>query len=121
MPRCLYVNPDPSTQSRATQLGCGWMASVPSQYAKVASAPCVILDGAGLTSVLAEPTTPQAVTTALQPILSAESAAAAAQAVLVTNGATIQNRAQTALTTNATYLALASPSTAQNTAQIQTL
>jgi uncharacterized protein involved in exopolysaccharide biosynthesis len=39
----------------------------------------------------------------------------------VANLATLRTRVQTALTTNATYLALASPSTAQNTAQIQAL
>lgn len=37
------------------------------------------------------------------------------------NRADLVNKAQQALTANATYLALASPSTAQNTAQIQRL
>ena len=39
----------------------------------------------------------------------------------VANAATIYGRAQTALTTNQTYLALSSPTTAQNTAQIKAL
>ena len=39
----------------------------------------------------------------------------------VANLITLQSRASTALTNNATYLALGSPTTTQNTAQIQAL
>ena len=44
-----------------------------------------------------------------------------ADAALATNEKTLRDKATTALTANATYLALASPSTAQNTAQIKSL
>lgn len=44
-----------------------------------------------------------------------------ANATANTNQATIISQAQGALTTNATYIALASPTTAQNTAQIKAL
>jgi hypothetical protein len=37
------------------------------------------------------------------------------------NAETLRSRAQAALSANATYLALAAPSTAQNTAQVKTL
>lgn len=52
------------------------------------------------------------------PVFAAISAAAAAAR---TNGDTLVQRAQTALTTNTTFLALASPTNAQTLAQVQAL
>lgn len=124
MAQVLYINPDPATQSRATTLGCGWMPTVPPQYRNVAAAPCVILNGAGQTIVLADDkaqATAQAVATALAPILASEQAASDAQAVQQANGDTIRARAATGLAANATYLAIASPSAAQVAAQVRML
>lgn len=120
MATVLYVNPDPATQGRATALGCGWMPQVPDQF-PTATAPCVIVAGQGAVTVLPEPTTAAAVTSALAPILAAEQAAASTAATQAANLVTLQARAQAALDTNVTYLAIASPSTAQNTAQIKAL
>lgn len=53
-------------------------------------------------------------------LLPAATAAPAAQ-TSATNRAALLTKARTAQTTNATYLALASPTTAQNTAQIRAL
>ena len=59
--------------------------------------------------------------------IDAASAITAAQAVqtaaqqLVTNQQTLQSRAQAALTANATFLALPSPTAAQTLAQVQTV
>jgi hypothetical protein len=100
MATCLYVNPDPvNGPPRATVLGCGWMAAVPAQYAALvaaayvapASGPVVILSGAGTTEVIPDnpPTTNAAVMAALEPVLAAEAANAAAAATLATNQATI--------------------------------
>jgi len=121
MARTLYINPDPTTQSRATELGCGWMPAIPNQFAGIATAPCVILSGAGTTIVLQEPTTQQAVAAALQPILNAEAAAAAAQASQAANAASLQGKAQAALAANSTFQAIASPTNAQVLAQVQLL
>jgi hypothetical protein len=123
MAQTLYINPNPATMARATLLGCGWMAAVPVQYRSVATAPCVILSGAGQTVVISDspPTTAAAVASALQPIIDAEATLASASAAQATNRETLQARAQTALTANATFLALASPSNAQTLAQVQTL
>lgn len=50
--RFLYINPDETSQARATALGCGWMPQVPPEFQNIATAPCVILSGAGETIVL---------------------------------------------------------------------
>lgn len=121
MATVLYVNDDPTTKDRATSLGCGWMAQVPSQYASQATAPCVIVSGQGVTTVLHEPTTAQAVTNALAPILAAEQAAATVAATQAANLATLQGKAQAALTANASFQAIASPTNAQIAAQVQAL
>jgi Zn-dependent alcohol dehydrogenase len=105
--RFLYINPDENKQARATTLGCGWMATVPSEYANIAMAPCVILSGAGTTVVISDtpPTTKAAVTAAAAPILAAEQAAQAADATRIANGETLRAKATQALATNAAYLA----------------
>jgi hypothetical protein len=121
MAQTIYINPDPATRTRATELGCGWMPTVPDQYASIATAPCVILNGAGTTVVLPEPTTQAAVAAALQPILDAESAAQAVQTAAAANQETLQSRARAALAANATFLALASPTNAQTLTQVKTL
>lgn len=92
MARYLYINPDPSTQDRATQLGCGWIPIPPDDLAGVVTGkvPCAVITGAGLVVVVAEPTTPQAVTAAAQPVVDAEAAAAATAASLAANGSQIQ-------------------------------
>lgn len=121
MARYLYISTADGAQARATQLGCGWMQAVPPEFASVATAPCAIVAGAGTVTVLPEPTTPTAVASAAAPILAAEQAANDAAAAQAANADTIRNRAQTALTTNATYLALASPTNAQVIAQVRAL
>jgi hypothetical protein len=121
MAQTIYINPDPATRTRATELGCGWMPTVPDQYASIATAPCVILNGAGSTVVLPEPMTAAAVAAALQPILDAENAAQAAQADAAANQETLQSRSEAALAANTTFLALASPTNAQTLAQVKTL
>ena len=123
MAQVLYVNQDPNSQSRATQLGCGWVQFVPSGFASIATAPCVILNGAGQQTVLPDDgsLTAQQVATALAPILAAEQAAANAAATQVQNGQTLQQRAANALTANATFQAIGSPTNAQIANQVQSL
>ena len=89
----LYANPNASTgPARATLLGCGWVPAVPPQFASVATAPCVILAGAGQTIVLEDDgsLTNAQVQTAAAPIVAAETAAQTAQATLSANQTTIQ-------------------------------
>ena len=119
----LYANPDPATKARANLLGCGWVPAVPLQFTNIATAPCVILAGAGLTVIISDapPTTATAVAAAAVPIQSAEAAAAAAQATLQTNHDTLQQAAITAITANQTFLAVASPTTAQVASQVKAL
>lgn len=76
----LYVNPDPSKQTRGNWLGCGWVDRVPASHASVAVPPCVIVSGAGQTIVVADngSLTPSQVATAAAPVLAAEAAAEAA-------------------------------------------
>jgi hypothetical protein len=120
--RFLYVNPDPATQTRATTLGCGWMPTVPSEFASVATAPCVILNGASMTTVLPEPTTKAAVNAAAAPILAAEQAAAAAEAQRNQNGDTIRAKAETAIAANISYLGHAAvPAGTLTTAQLSNI
>lgn len=91
MARYLYISTDAAAQARATTLGCGLLPAVPPEFATLATAPCVIVAGAGQVVVVSDnpPTTPGAVTTAAAPIVSAEAAAAAAAATLAANAATI--------------------------------
>ncbi len=121
MARFLYINSDPAQTVRATELGCGWMPAVPPEFANVAVAPCAIVSGAGTTVVLEEPTTAQAVASAAAPILAAEQAANDAAAAQQANADTLRQRASLALSTNATYLAIGSPTAAQVAAQVRAL
>lgn len=70
--RWLYCNPD--DQDRATELGCGWFPDVPAEYVNIATAPCVILAGAGQQIVLPDDGTLAYadVEAAAQPIVDAE-------------------------------------------------
>lgn len=97
------------------------MPEVPAEFASVAVAPCVILQGNGQTIVLPEPTTKSAVAAAAAPILAAEAAAQAQEAARATNGEAIRVKAQQALAGNQTFLALASPTNAQTLAQVKSL
>lgn len=120
MPRCLYINADPSTQSRATLLGCGWMPAVPAGFPG-AVAPCVILAGAGLLTILPEPTTRPAVDAALAPILAAETAANALSVTRSNNRQTLITKGLAAITANAAFLAIGAPTPAQVGAQVALL
>jgi hypothetical protein len=97
MATVLYVNPDPATATFGNQLGCGWVAKVPPQFTAAATAPCVILAGAGQVAVLPDDGTLTAakVNTALAPILTAEQAAATSASAAAANQATIQGNIQT--------------------------
>ncbi len=119
----LYANPDPATKARANSLGCGWVPAVPPQFTNVATAPCVILSGAGTTVVIPDspPTTAGAVAAAAAPIQTAEAAAAATQTTLNTNADTLRTSAVNALAANATFLAIGSPTAAQVAAQVKAL
>lgn len=119
MARFLYIAAN--GQSRATALGCGWMASVPPEFANIAQAPCAIVAGAGTATVLREPTTAQAVASAAAPILAAEAAANNVAAQQAANAETMRVSAVNALAANVNFLAIASPSTAQVTAQVKAL
>lgn len=123
MATTLYVNPDPATeQARAVKIGCGWMPTVPPQYASIATAPCVIIAGGGLPPVvLPETATKADIAAGLAPILAAEQAQAAATATQAGNQSTVQQQAQAALAANRTYLGIASPSNAQVAAQVKAL
>lgn len=72
----------------------------------------------GTTSVV--PLTPEQLAAAEAQRVAAEQAAAS-QAVLDANATTLRSRAQRALNTNATFLALASPTNAQTLAQVRNL
>jgi len=118
MAQFLYINSDPSTKARATQLGCGWLPSVPVQYSGLATAPCVIIAGAGQQVVVISdtpPTTASAVATAAAPIIAAENAAEAAQLTASANAATITANLTSAQTTIQNWIA-ANPSGAVLTA-----
>lgn len=123
MAQVLYINSDPTTTTRATQLGCGWMPIVPPQFSNIATAPCVILNGAGQTVVISDipPTTNQIVAAALQPILDAETTLQATQVAAAQNGDTLRSRAQAGLSANDTFLAISSPTNAQVVAQTKAL
>jgi len=117
MPTFLYINADETKKDRATALGCGWMPSVPAHFASVATAPCVILNGAGQTVVLPEPTTKAAVAVAAAPLIAAEQAAQGAEAIRNTNADVLRSKAQAALSTNDAFLAVGNAATA---AQVRT-
>jgi hypothetical protein len=125
MARTLYINPDAvNGPVRATQLGCGWMPTVPSEFVSLVSAlPVVILTGQGITEIISDipPTTSVVVAAALAPILALEQNAAAAQSALSANLVTVQQRATAALVANANYLALGNPTNLQVVAQVQLL
>lgn len=120
--RWIYANPN-DDGTRATKLGCGWRPTVPTEYASIATAPCVILDGNGQQTVLPDDgtLTAQQVQTAAAPLAAAEQAAAATAAANAANAQTLQQRAAAALTANVTYLNLASPTAAQTTTQTKAI
>lgn len=107
MAQFLYVNPDPKTQSRATQLGCGWVQFVPPQFTNIATAPCVIINGVGQQVVLPDDGTLTAtqVASSAAPILTAEQTALNQNLVLQTNQATIQQHIDAGITALQTWVA----------------
>lgn len=108
-------------QARATALGVGIAPRiVPPVYQPFVSVlPGVIAEGAGLVVYVADngTLTAQQVTTAVAPIVAAQTAADTAAA----NQQTLLSRAQTALTNNEAFLAIASPTTAQTLTQVKAL
>ena len=123
MTRALYIAADPiAGRPRAAALGCGWMQTVPPELGALAL-PCAVVIGGNGVQVFADnpPVTPATVLAAIAADVALDQAAAAAQAVLDSNAATLRSRAQTALSANATFLGLASPTTAQVTAQAKAL
>jgi len=136
MARYLYISIAPDAQDRATVLGCGLLRSVPPEFASIAAAPCVILNGGNNETVVIPdnpPTTADAVAAAAQPILDAEAANQAAQIGANSNLASLESKATAAIATNITALGLpdptaanqayiaSSPTTAQVAAQVKAL
>lgn len=121
MPRLLYVNADPATQTRAATLGCQWFPDVPAEFKSFATTPCVIVAGGGQMAVLPETTTTAAIATAAAPIIAAETTIVQAETLKIANRDSVFAKARTALTANATFLAIASPSAAQVAAQVKLL
>ena len=120
MTRALYIAPDPITgKARATELGCGWFPAAPPDLIGVPVPGAVVIGASGV-QTFPEPLTPSAVRAAITASVAVE-AAAAAEAVLTANGETLRAKAKTALATNATFLAITTPTTAQNAAQVKAL
>lgn len=124
----VYITANATDADRAHTLGLGFILD------QSASTPHALLSGAGQTAILNEPFTAQQLASALQPILDAEAATAAAQATLNANQDVLDAKAQTALATNisalalpdptpgnTTYIGIASPSNAQVAAQVKAL
>lgn len=121
MTRAVYINADAvNGPTKARTLNCGWLAAPTPDLAGV-PVPCAVVEGPNGRQVFPEPITNSQVTNAIAADVALDVSAAQAQAVLDANAATLRSRAQTALTTNATYIAIASPTTAQNTAQVKAL
>jgi hypothetical protein len=121
MTRALYIAPDPITgKARALELSCGWFPTAPPDLAGV-PVPCAVVIGGNGVQTFPEPLTVSAVRAAIDADVTLDAAAAAAQAVLSANEATLRTRGKAALTTNATFLAITTPTTAQNAAQIKAL
>ena len=121
MTRALYIALDPTTgKARALELGCGWFPDRPWDLPTVPVPGAVVIGGNGV-QTFPEPLTPATVRAAIAADVALDAAAAAAQAVLDGNAATLRSRAQTALAANATFLAIGSPTTAQVTAQSKAL
>jgi hypothetical protein len=118
MTRALYIAPD--GKARAIELGVGWFPAAPSDLAGV-PVPCAVVIGASGVQTFPEPLTVSAVRAAIAASVAVEAAAAAAEAVLTANGETLRGRAKTALATNATFLAITSPTTAQVREQARAL
>lgn len=123
----IYINEDPRTQDRATKLGCGWMPAVPPEFVPAATAPCVIVRGAGQTVVISDapPTTRQAVDAAAAPILAAEQAATDAAVAEAARQQAIHDRVRQALVANRAFMQTAplpaSPNNAQVVAKVRAL
>jgi hypothetical protein len=96
------------------------MPAVPAGFPG-AVAPCVILAGAGLLTILPEPTTRPAVDAALAPILAAETAANALSVTRSNNRQTLITKGLAAITANAAFLAIGAPTPAQVGAQVALL
>lgn len=117
MTRALYIGPD---KARAIELGVGWFPDAPPDLAGVPVPGAVVIGASGV-QTFPEPLTLATVRAAIAANVALDAAAAAAQAVLDGNAATLRNRAQTALAANATFLALASPTAAQVATQTKAL
>ena len=114
MARAVYIS-STDALTRARSLGVGFLLDTS------AKDPYVLIQGGAQDVILPEPTTKSAVNAALAPILAAEQATQDAEATRNANADTLRARAQAALTANATFLALGSPTNAQTLAQVQLL
>ena len=120
MTRALYITSDPvAGKARALELGAGWFDTVPAGM--VATPPCAVVIGGNGVQTFPEPLTPATVRAAIAADVALDTTAAAAQAVLDGNAATLRSRAQTALAANATFLAIANPTAAQVATQSKAL
>lgn len=126
MTRAIYISPDPvAGPLRATALSCGWMATAPLELAAAVNGqvPCAVVVGASGTQVFKDtpPVTASTVTNAIAASVAQDVAAANAQATLDANAAVLRQRGLAALVSNATYLAIASPTAAQVATQSKAL
>lgn len=112
---------DQQARARAATLGIGIAPRdvSPIYQPYVPTLPGVVAEGGGSIVFIADDgsLTAQQITTTVAPLVAAQAAADTASA----NAQTLVQRAQAALTANATFLAIAAPTNAQVLAQVQRL
>lgn len=127
MARVLYIDSDQAGWKRAAELGCGWMPTVPPEFAEMAEPPCVILSGGKgqIVVIPANEATLEEIERATAPLLAYEREADAEQASLRDAGSRISDRLRTGLARNHEYLDRpgfpSSPTAAQRDAEIRAI